>query len=47
MLVGDDYQVSSPDERVLKGNVETYPGAFIEFAVTCLPQNSEVTEEAL
>ena len=47
MLVGEDYQVSSPDERVLKGDAVTYPGAFIEFAVTCLPQDSEVTAEAL
>jgi hypothetical protein len=47
MLVGNEYQVSDPSERVLKGDAETYPGAFIEFAVTCLPQNSEVTEAAL
>ena len=37
MLVGEDYQVSSPEERVLKGDATTYSGAFIEFAVTCLP----------
>ena len=46
MLVGEDYQVSSPDERVLKGDASTYPGAFIQFAVSCLPQDSEVTEAA-
>ena len=47
MLVGQDYVVSSPDERVLKGDAETYPGAFIEFSVTCLSQDSEITEAAL
>ena len=39
--------MSSPDELVLKGDAETYPGAFIEFSVTCLPQDSEVTEAVL
>ena len=47
MLVGQEYQVSSPDEHVLKGDAETYPGAFIEFSVTCLSQESEVTEATL
>ena len=47
MLVGQEYEVSDPSERVLKGDAETYPGAFIEFAVSCIPQDSEVTEAVL
>ena len=47
MLVGQDYVVSDSSERVLKGDVETFPGAFIEFSVTCMPQDSEITPDIL
>lgn len=47
MLVGQEYQVSGPEERVLKGDAEKYPGAFIEFAVTCLPVESDVSLAAV
>lgn len=33
-LVAEDYISSDPSEKLLRGNISTFPGAYIEFRLT-------------
>lgn len=33
-LVAEDYVSTDPSEKLLKGNISTFPGAYIEYRLT-------------